>query len=173
MERKGKLRASIKCVAGFVALAFAATAAAADGTAKGSLTYQAKVGPITMTPKFAYLVEGPDAVDKNMIIRHLIFSATDLGAKIAACNTMSCTDSGLGNGMTVDLDAGPRLNYWVVLNDQRVQYSGTARPAVLVLTTNTPARLAGKLSFDDAAAGGPKVDIEFDVPLLKEMKQAR
>ena len=173
MKNKIRMRASIECVAGFVTLAFAVTAAAADGTAKGSLTYQAKAGPITMTPKFVYLVKGPDAVDTNMIIRHVIFSATDLGAKIAACNTMSCTNSNLGNGMTVDLDAGPRLNYWVVLNDQRVQYSGTARPAALVLTTNTPARLAGKLSIDDAAAGGPKVDIEFDVPLSKEMKQPR
>ena len=126
-----------------------------------------------MTPKFVYLVKGPDAVDRNMIIRHVIFSATDLGAKIAACNTMSCTDADLGSGITVDLDAGPRLNYWVVLNDQRVQYSGTAQPAALVLTADTPARLAGKLTIDDSAAGGPLVDIEFDAPMLKEMKKAR
>jgi hypothetical protein len=167
------LRKTIASVAGIAALAIAVTAIAADGTASGSLTYKAKSGPITMTPKFAYLVKGPDAVDSNKIIRHLIFSATDLGSKIAACKTMSCTDSDLGNGMTVDLDAGPRLNYWVVLNDQRVQYSGTVKPAALVLTTDTPTRLAGKLSFDDAAAGGPRVEIEFDVPLSKEMKQAR
>lgn len=72
----------------------------------------------------------------------------------------------------VDLDAGPRLNYWVVLNDQRVQYSGTAKPAVLTLTADTATRLAGKLTLD-GTAGGPKVEIEFDAPLLKELKKAR
>ena len=30
--------------------------------------------------------------------------------------------------MTVDFDAGPRLNYWVVANGQKIQYSGTAKP---------------------------------------------
>ena len=124
---------------------------AADGTATGTLTYTSKSGAITMTPKYAYLVKGPDAVDTGKIIRHLILSPADLGAKIEACKTMGCTDSGLESGMTVDLDAGPRLNYWVVLNDQRVQYSGTEPPAALTLTTNTPARLAGKLVFDGAA----------------------
>ena len=167
------LRATLAGVAGLVAVAVAGNAAAAGGTAQGTLTYKSKSGVITMAPKFAYLVKGPDAVEPGKIIRHLIFSPTDLGAKIEACTTMSCTDSGLGSGLTVDLDAGPRLNYWVVLNDQRVQYSGTEPPAVLSLTTNTPARLAGKLVFDGAAMGGPQVDIEFDVPLMKELTKAR
>ncbi|MEO8133209.1 MAG: hypothetical protein ABI831_04440 [Betaproteobacteria bacterium] len=161
---------SIACVAAIVSLAIFAETAIADGTASGTLTYAAKSGTITMTPKFAYLVKGPEAVDNSKIIRHLILSSTDLGAKIAACKTMSCTDADLKNGMTVDLDVGPRLNYWVVLNDQRVQYSGTARPAALELTTNTPARLAGKLVIDDSAASGPKLDIQFDAALVKEIK---
>jgi len=156
-----------------VVLAFGGSASAADGTAKGTLTYSSKTGVITMTPKYAYLVIGPDAVDTSMIIRHLILSPDDLGAKIAACNTMSCTDAGLDNGMTVDLGAGPRLNYWVVLNDQRVQYSGTQRLASLALTTDSRSRLAGRLVFDASAAGGPKVEIEFDAPLLKEIQRAR
>jgi hypothetical protein len=160
-------------VAGAVALLVATTAGAADGTAKGTLSYKSKAGALTMAPKFAYLVKGPDAVDSSKIIRHLILSATDLGAKIQACTTMSCTDSDLGSGMTVDLDAGPRLNYWVVLNNQRVQYSGTEPPASLTLTTNTPSRLAGTLTFDSTAAGGPQVAIEFDAPLVKEMTKAR
>jgi hypothetical protein len=75
--------------------------------------------------------------------------------------------------MTVDLDAGPRLNYWISLNDQRVQYSGTAMPVALKLTTDTPTRLAGKLTIDDTAAGGPKIDVDFDTPLVQEMKAAR
>ena len=173
MKRKSGVRESIACAAGIAALVLAFGAAAADGTAKGTLTYKSKAGAIAMTPKFAYLVKGPDAVDNSKIIRHLILSATDLGAKIAACTTMSCTDTDLNNGITVDLDAGPRLNYWVVLNNQRVQYSGTEPPAALVLTADTPTRLAGRLVFDGSAAGGPQVDIEFDAPLLKEMKKAR
>ncbi len=167
------VRTALTGLAGLIAVAVACNVAAAGGTAKGTLTYKSKSGVITMTPKFAYLVKGPDAVEPGRIIRHLIFSPTDLGAKIEACTTMSCTDSGLGSGLTVDLDVGPRLNYWVVLNDQRVQFSGTEQPAALFLTTNTPERLAGKLVFDGAAMGGPQVDIEFDVPLMKVLNKAR
>lgn len=173
MKTMQVVRTTLAGVAGLIAVAVACNAAAAGGTAKGTLTYKSKSGVITMSPKFAYLVKGPDAVEPGKVIRHLIFSPTDLGAKIEACTTMSCTDSGLGNGLTVDLDAGPRLNYWVVLNDQRVQYSGTEQPAALALTTNTPARLVGKLVFDGAAMGGPQVDIDFDVPLMKELTKAR
>jgi hypothetical protein len=166
-------RIAIAATAAALALAAGVDAAAADGTVKGTLTYKAKGAPVTVTLKHVWLVKGPDAVDPKMIIRHLIFSGTDIGAKVAACKTMSCTDADLGSGMTVDLDAGPRLNYWVVLDNQLVQYSGTAAPAVLKLTTDTPARLAGKLAIDSTAAGGPKVDLEFDVPLLRELKAAR
>lgn len=67
----------------------------------------------------------------------------------------------------------PRLNYWVVLNGQRVQYSGTESTAALKLTTDSPQRLAGSLAFDGARAGGPEVALEFDAPLLKEMAKAR
>jgi hypothetical protein len=148
-------------------------AAAADGSAKGALTYKSKGAPLTIELKHAWLVKGPDAVDPKKIIRHLIFSAVDIGSKVAACKTMSCTDADLGSGMTVDLDAGPRLNYWVVLDGQRVQYSGTARPEALKLTTDTPDRLAGKLTIDDSAAGGPKIDVDFDTPLLQALKSAR
>ena len=155
------------------ALVAAPAALAAGGTAKGTLAYKAKSGPITVAPKYAYLVKGPDAVEPGKTIRKLIFSTTDLGARIDACKTMSCTDADLGEGMTVDLDAGPRLNYWVVLNGQRIQYSGTEPPASLKLTTDTPQRLAGTLAFDGTAAGGAQVAIEFDTPLVKEMAKAR
>jgi hypothetical protein len=166
------VRRAFASLAGTLAVAVACNAFAAGGTAKGTLTYKSRSGVITMAPKYAYLVKGPDAVDTSRMIRHLILSPTDLGAKIEACTTMSCTDSGLDSGMTVDLDAGPRLNYWVVLNDQRVQYSGTEPLAALALTADTPARLAGRLVFDGAAMGGPQVDIEFDAPLLKQMLKA-
>src|SRR5258708_34460723 len=154
-------------------VAVSLSAAAAGGSATGTVTFKSKGAPITATLKYVWLVKGPDAMDPKMTIRHLIFSATDIGAKIAACKTMSCTDADLGSGMTVDLGTGPRLNYWVSLNDQRVQYSGTVTPNALKLTTDTPGRLAGKLSIDDIAAGGAKVDVEFDTPLLQELKLAR
>jgi hypothetical protein len=174
MSRAARARPAIaRTAAAIAALVFATHALAAGGTAKGTLTYQSKGGTITISPAFAYLVRGPDAVDNVKLIRHLILSANDLGGRIAACRTMSCTDADLGDGMTVDLDAGPRLNYWVALNDQRVQYSGTVRSAALTLTADTPTRLAGKLVFDASAAGGPKVEIQFDAALVKELKQAR
>lgn len=154
-------------------LAAVTSAAAGAGTASGTVNYTSKVGTLTMAPKFAYLVVGPDAVDPGKKIRHLILSATDMGAKLTACQTMSCTDADLGSGMTVDLDAGPRLNYWLVLNGQKVQYSGTEPPASLKLTGDSATRLAGTLAFDGAAAGGPQVAVEFDAPLVKEMTKAR
>jgi len=156
-----------------LAAVVALDASAAGGTAKGTLTYKGKAAPITATLKYAWLVKGPDAIDPKRIVRHLILSATDIGAKIEACKTMSCTDADLTSGMTVDLDAGPRLNYWVSLNNQMVQYSGTAPPAVLKLTTDTATRLAGKLTLDGTAAGGPLVDVEFDTPLVRELQLAR
>ena len=155
-----------------LALAVSLDAVAADGSATGTLTYKSKGAPITVALKYVWLVKGPDAMDPKMTIRHLVFSATDIGAKIAACKTMSCTDADLGSGMTVDLGTSPRLNYWVSLNEQRVQYSGAAPSNALKLTTDTPTRLAGKLTIDDTAAGGAKVDVEFDTPLLQELKLA-
>lgn len=152
-----------------VALVLAVTldATAAGDTASGILTYKSKGGPTTATIKFGWLVKGPDDFDPKITIRHLIFSATDISAKIAACKTVMCMQGSVGNGMTVDLGTGQRLNYWVSLNDQRLQYSGTVPPAALTLTTDTPTRLAGKLAFDDTAADGPKADITFDMPLLQ------
>jgi hypothetical protein len=152
-----------------ITLAVTLPALAADGTAKGTVVYKDNTAAI----KHVWLVKGPDAVDPKKTIRRLIFSASDIGAKVKACKTMSCVDSDLNEGMTVDLDAGPRLNYWVAMKGQRVQYSGTARPETLQATTNTPAKVAGKLSIDDSKAGGGKIDIDFDAPLLAELKSAR
>ena len=90
-----------------------------------------------------------------------------------ACKKMNCLSADLDDGVTVDLVAGPRLNYWVALKGQMVQYSGTAKPETLKATANTAAKVAGKLAIDDSAAGGGKIDIEFDVPLLVELKAAR
>jgi hypothetical protein len=70
--------------------------------------------------------------------------------------------------MTVDLNGGPRINYWVVLKGGLVQYSGTVEPSALKTKIDEPAKLAGSLTIDDAAADGAKVEVEFDAALLKE-----
>ena len=152
-----------------VALTIMLPAHAADGTASGTIVYKGK----TATIKHVWLVKGPDTLDPKSMIRELVFSAADIGANVKACTKMSCLGAGLNDGMTIDLEAGPRLNYWVVLEGQRVQYSGTAKPETLKTTANTPERVAGKIAIDDSKAGGPKIDIDFDAPLLAELKAAR
>lgn len=146
----------------FAILAFVPAVALAE-PAKGSVTQSAR----TATIKHAWLVSGPDAVEPKMVIRRVVLSATDIGAKLAACKKMSCTSGSVEEGMTVDLDAGPRLNYWVALNGQMVQYSGTEPPASLVTTANDGKRVTGKLRIDRSGSGGPKIDVEFDAPMLK------
>ncbi|MFO1322531.1 MAG: hypothetical protein U1F15_00540 [Burkholderiales bacterium] len=148
-------------VAGLLALV---APPAAAGDAKGSLAYKTRTADL----RFAYLVKGPDSVTKQPI-RRLILSASDLSAKIAACKTMSCTDSDLAEGLSINFDSGPRLNYWMVLNGQKIQYSGTLKPEVLKTTASDAKRMAGKLAFDDAGAGGPKVDVDFDAAMVKEV----
>ncbi|MEO8506988.1 MAG: hypothetical protein ABI593_05110 [Betaproteobacteria bacterium] len=138
--------------------------ASAAGEAKGTVTSKAR----TVNVKYAYLVKGPDAVTKQTI-RRLILSATDLSAKIAACKTMSCTDSGLGDGLSVVIEGGPRLYYWMVMNDQKIQYSGTEASSALAARIDDAKQLAGTLKFDKTGAGGPKVDVEFDATLVKEV----
>ena len=142
---------------------------AAAGENKGTIT--AAKG--TVTVKYAYFVKGPDSLDPKKIIRKIILTDQDLGAKITACTTMSCADSDLTSGLTVDLDGGPRLNFWMVMNGGLVQHSGTVEATALKLTADEAKRLAGKLSFDKTTSGGPKVDADFDATLLKEFTQAR
>lgn len=146
---------------------------ASAGEVKGTLIHKAKGKEVTVTFKHAYLITGPDDMEPGKIIRRLVLSANDIGAKILSCQTMSCAAGQLTEGLTVDLDAGERLIYWLSINDGLVQYSGTAKPAGLKATVDQPGKLAGKLSLDDSAAGGPRVDVDFDTVLLKEFKATR
>jgi hypothetical protein len=173
MNAGNRMRSTLAHACAVALLAAAPAAFAADGTAKGTVVYKSKGETITANIKHVWLVKGPDAIDPKTTIRRLIFSATDIGAKVKACKNMGCTTNDLGEGMTVDLDIPPRLNYWIVLKGQRVQYSGTVVPEALKASTNTPARLAGKLTIDSSGAGGGKVDIDFDTPLTAELKTAR
>ena len=151
------------------ALSLAPAARAFAGDAKGTLTHPRG----TLELKYAYLVKGPDAVDTSKTIRRLILSAMDLGASLDACATMFCSDGELTEGMTVDLDGGPRLNYWMAIKGGMVQYSGTEEISALALKSDEPGKLSGKLSLDDSGAGGPKVEVEFDAALLKTFDKAR
>ena len=166
VKRIGPFAAAV-IVAFLVALPSESRGAA--GEAKGTLGHKGR----TVTLTHAYLVTGPDAVDAKKMIRRLILSGKDLGAKVRACQTMSCTDADVTEGLVVDIDGGPRLNYWMAINNQKVQHSGTQRPAALTTSADEPRRLAGKLRFDDTPSGGPKVDVEFDATLVKELKAAR
>jgi hypothetical protein len=141
---------------------------AAD-TGSGSIDYKGRAVAL----KYAWLVTGPSDMEPGKQVRRLILSATDLGGKLQACRAFSCTDGEVTEGMTVDFTDGPRLNYWVALNGQKVQYSGTARPEAFTAKANDTTHLAGQLAIDDAAAGGPKVTATFDVTLAKDFKVAR
>jgi hypothetical protein len=138
--------------------------------AKGTANYKSKKGPVTVTFKHAYLVKQPQ-IGGGPTMRRVVLSVEDVSAPLKACKTSMCTDGGIGDGMTVDFDAGPRLNYWFVANDQLIQYSGTLDLSSAKLTADTPTRLAGTLKFDAAAAGGATVDVTFDANLVLEVKK--
>ena len=144
-----------------------ASAAGGDNKATGKVVYKGA----TLSIRYAYLVRGPDAVDPKKVIRRLVLSSTDMEGKIRSCTEMRCSDGSLHEGMTVDFDSGPRLNYWVVLNDQRVQYSGTAKPESFTARADGAGKLAGRLSIDDSGAGGAVVDVDFDATLVKDFSK--
>lgn len=141
--------------------------------AKGTLTYKGAKKTFTVSLTHAYLVKGPDTFDKEKTIRRLVFTTSDFSAAIKGADALNDFDGKLMEGMIVELVDGPRLNYWVVLNNQLVQNSGVVEPTALKATADTPEHLAGKLKFDDSKADGPKVDVDFDAPLLKTFTKAR
>ena len=158
---------SIATVMQAVALAALAAVAGAE-PAKGTITFKCRSGPVVVDVKHVYLVKGPDVVSGKTIGR-LVVSAADVGPALQKCGEMSCSDGGIGDGMTVDFDAGERVNYWFVAKDQMIQHSGTADPSTVTLTTNTPERLAGRWDHDASAGGGPVIKVEFDVAVLKTL----
>ena len=152
------------------AAAFFPAPATAD-PASGTINYQSKAGPIAINVANVYMVKGPDAVS-GKTIRQLIFTTADIGAKLQACASMMCASGNVTEGMTVDFDVGPRLNYWVAGNGQKIQYSGTAKPdETLKLTADTAERLAGTLTIDDGAMGGAKVNVKFDAKAVKQFNK--
>ena len=137
---------------------------------KGTITLESKKGPVVVKVAHAWLMKGPDMVS-GKTIRRIVLSSADVGAALKSCETMTCSHGDIGSGMTIDLDAGPRIHYWAVGNDQLVQYSGTAPPESITLKTNTPDRVAGTCELDARGAGGPLIKVLFDASLVKELKK--
>lgn len=149
--------------------AFTNDAGAAGGTAKGTIKLKDK----TVEVKYAYLIKAPDTFDESKIVSTVIITPYDIGQKISECQNASCA-GGITEGMTVgreDFGGTMRVIYWVVTKDGMMQYSGNDDVSALALTTDTADRMAGKLTVDDSAADGPKIDVEFDAPLTKEFKE--
>ena len=99
-----KARAAL-CVATSALLLAASPALWAD-SAKGTATYAAQSGPVTVTVKHAYLIKGPDDMSGKMV-RQLVFAASDMADAIKKCETMSCVSGKLESGLTGDLNVMP------------------------------------------------------------------
>jgi len=141
--------------------------------AKGTLWYKSGARDFTVTLRFAYLVKGPDEIDPKVSIRRLILTSQDLEKSLRACQTLACTTDGLTEGVSIDIDPGPQMNYWMALGNGLVQHVDTEALTALTATTNTPTHLAGRIAFDSTGKGGPKIEAEFDAPLLKTVTRAR
>jgi hypothetical protein len=148
--------------------ALAMSAQAAD-TGSGTLSYKGRTSAL----KYAWLVSVASDMEPGKTVKRVILSATDISAKLQACKTFSCTDGEVTEGTTLDFTGGPRINYWIAMNDQKVQYSGTATPDAFTARVNDPTHMAGRVAIDDVSAGGPKLDAQFDVERLREFKVAR
>lgn len=135
--------------------------------AKGTLVYKGRTTPLT----YVFLVKGPHFPDPTQTVRKLIFSAKNIAGELQACTSMSCAKGWVREGMTVDFDVSPRLEYWLAVSDQKVQYSGAAMPDAFAARVNDSTHLGGKLLIDDTAADGAKVAVEFNVSLFKQFTQ--
>ena len=94
-----------RVLAGLVLGAGIATAAFAADTVSGSLNYKGR----SVTFKYAWLVTGPSDFEAGKTVRRLVLSGTDIGTKLQACKTFSCTDGEVMEGATVDFTGGPKL----------------------------------------------------------------
>ena len=161
---------SFRTVLGVAAtlLAISALAQGAD-KAGGTVSFKTFASAV----KYAWLVRGPDEMDASRTVLRIYLSSADIGAKIKACKTLSCADSALEDGAMVDYSDARHLGYAVRLNGERVQYSGGTSGDAFTLSTNKPDHLAGKLHIDDSAAGGAKVDADFDLTLVNTFKSLR
>lgn len=168
MEKLFSTKAFLGLMCVFVFLLLTSLSLPLEDKAKGTLVYKGKSKTFNVAIKYVYLVEGPDSFTPSERFLRLIFSAKDISKEIKAAKIMRNTDTALTEGFQIDLVKGPRYNYWMVLNDGLVQYSGTIPPANLVTSANSATRIAGTFKQDNAVAGGPTIDVTFDATLLKK-----
>ena len=142
-------------------------AGAANAATTGTLT----TAKGTVAVKYAYVVKGPDTLSGS-VIKKLILTSADIAAKLKACDSTSCVDGAVTEGLVVDI-GGERLNYWFVANNGLTQNSGSTDPAGLKTTADDATHMVGKLSFDGTAMGGPKTEVDFDAAMVKEYTKAR
>ena len=147
--------------------AAASIGAPSPGHASGSATFDKH----SVTFKYGWLVRGPDDFDHSKTILRIYLSGTDIGAKILACDSLSCIDESMFDGGFVNYSDATYNGYWVTLSGGHFQFSGGAEATAFTLTTKRPDHLAGKIHIDDSSFHGAKLDAEFDLPLLKTFKK--
>src|SRR5262245_20558591 len=103
MKRTGRLIVWTGACAALLALGVATTSA--RGEARGTVSYKAESGAGTVTIKHANLFKGPDMAS-GKIVRRLVLSSADVSGALESCQSMSCSDGGIGEGLTIDFDAG-------------------------------------------------------------------
>ena len=156
-------------VAVAVMCTLSAPAALAADAANGTVAFKT----FSSAVKYAYLVRSPHEFSPGQIVLRIYLSSADIGAKIKACQTLTCADGALADGAMVDFGAAAHLDYALRLNGERTQYSGATNADAFALSTNKSDHLAGKLHIDDVAAGGGKVDADFDLTVMSTFKSAR
>ena len=160
----------LRSIFSIVALALVTSSLALAGDkASGTVSFQNAKAAV----KYGFLARGPDDMDPSKSVLRLYLSSADIGSKIKECKTFSCADNALEDGVMVDFSDARHLGYAVRLNGERVQYSGGTDGEAFTLTVNKPDHLAGKVHIDDSASGGAKVDVTFDLTLLKTFTTAR
>ncbi len=160
-------RIAPRCALLLASMVFAAPAGAlAADKASGRVSFKT----YSTTVKYGWLVRGPDEIDPNKTVLRIYLSSIDIGAKIRACDTLSCADGALDDGAMIDFGDATHLGYALRLNDELVQYSGGTNAQAFTLSTKQPNHLAGKLHVDDNAVGGGRIDAEFDLTLTRTFK---
>jgi len=138
-----------------------AWAAGAD-SAKGKLVVQGDDKPLSMELNHAYFITGPDEFDAAKTTRRVLFTGEDVRSAIEACEDAGCAMYSFSEGMWLQIDDSSTMRWWGKVKP--VQQSRMLDRSALVLTTDTPDRLAGTLTLDSS---GKPVKISFDAPLVK------
>jgi hypothetical protein len=156
------MRRSIVAACLLFLLAGAASIGAPAGHASGAASFDKHAATFT----YGWLVRGPGEFDPSKPVFRMYLSSTDVGAKIRACDSLSCVDESLVDGAFVEFGDGSNVNYCVTLRGS-VPCSGSTNANALVLTTKNPKHIAGKVRIEDASFKGESLVAAFDLPLLK------